>query len=253
MIAGECGTTMHRILRRRKVRKLRFVWAFMAMVALSLSACSALFTAWTWRQTRDLSQSLKTLQDRLEQVNTQRKAIVQLIMEKRELLVGQRVKRDGGTGKGKSGNGKKVASQFEITKESVQKVGADGLIKGWTDSEQLNMSKAVKYNTDRGTFTVERAGVYFLYCQVLFNENQSQLVKLEVAVVKSGQPLKKLQCMEGYGTTPASGSHQFHFLKPCQVSGLLRLEKGAELQAITGAGFSLHTTGKHYFSLFKVN
>lgn len=45
-------------------------------------------------------------------------------------------------------------------------VGADGLIKGWTDSEQLNMSKAVKYNTDRGTFTVERAGVYFLYCQV---------------------------------------------------------------------------------------
>lgn len=89
--------------------------------------------------------------------------------------------------------------------------------------------------------------------QVLFNENQSQLVKLEVAVVKSGQPLKKLQCMEGYGTTPASGSHQFHFLKPCQVSGLLRLEKGAELQAITGAGFSLHTTGKHYFSLFKVN
>lgn len=29
------------------------------------------------------------------QVNTQRKAIVQLILEKRELLVGQRVKRDG--------------------------------------------------------------------------------------------------------------------------------------------------------------
>ncbi|CDQ74408.1 unnamed protein product [Oncorhynchus mykiss] len=95
MIAGECGTTMHRILQRRTVRKLRFVWVFMAMVALSLAACSALFTAWTWRQTLDLSQSVKTLQDRLEQVNTQRKAIVQLIMEKRELLVGQRVKRDG--------------------------------------------------------------------------------------------------------------------------------------------------------------
>lgn len=31
----------------------------------------------------------------LSQVNTQRKAIVQLILEKRELLVGQRVKRDG--------------------------------------------------------------------------------------------------------------------------------------------------------------
>ena len=33
---------------------------------------------------------------RFRQVNTQRKAIVQLILEKRELLVGQRVKRDGG-------------------------------------------------------------------------------------------------------------------------------------------------------------
>lgn len=31
----------------------------------------------------------------IQQVNTQRKAIVQLILEKRELLVGQRVKRDG--------------------------------------------------------------------------------------------------------------------------------------------------------------
>ncbi|CAB1351652.1 unnamed protein product [Coregonus sp. 'balchen'] len=140
-----------------------------------------------------------------------------------------------------------------VTKESVQKVGEDGLIKGWTDSDHLNMSKAVKYNADRGTFTVERTGVYFLYCQVLFNENQSQLVKLDVAVVRGSQRLQRLQCMEGYGTTPAAGSHQFHFLKPCQVSGLLRLEKGVELIAITGPTFSLHITGKHYFGLFKVN
>lgn len=59
---------MHRILQRRRVRKLRVVWASLALVALSLAACSALFTAWTWRQTRDLSQSFKILQDRLEQV-----------------------------------------------------------------------------------------------------------------------------------------------------------------------------------------
>lgn len=88
---------------------------------------------------------------------------------------------------------------------------------------------------------------------MLFNENQSQLVKLDVAVVRGSQRLQRLQCMEGYGTTPAAGSHQFHFLKPCQVSGLLRLEKGVELQAITGPAFNLHITGKHYFGLFKVN
>lgn len=50
------------------MRQLRVVWASLALVALSLAACSALFTAWTWRQTRDLSQSFKILQDRLEQV-----------------------------------------------------------------------------------------------------------------------------------------------------------------------------------------
>uniref|UniRef100_A0A9J8CLX2 TNF superfamily member 12 n=1 Tax=Cyprinus carpio carpio TaxID=630221 RepID=A0A9J8CLX2_CYPCA len=213
--------TMQLILQRRRIRTLRFVWSLMAVLALSLAVCSAIFTVWTMRQTRDLSRSFQTLQERLEQVNMQRKAIFQLILEKRELLESQRFRRD---------------------------VGSEGVIKGWTE-EQLNMSKAVHYDSETGTFRVERSGVYFLYCQVHFNENQSQYVKLEVSVPKG--PL--LQCIEGYGTTPASGSHKFHFLKPCQVSGLLRLNKGAELKAVTGASFSLQMSGKHYFGLFKVN
>lgn len=44
-------------------------------------------------------------------------------------------------------------------------VGGEGVIKGWTE-EQLNMSRAVHYNPETGTFKVERNGVYFLYCQV---------------------------------------------------------------------------------------
>lgn len=44
-------------------------------------------------------------------------------------------------------------------------VGNEGVIKGWTE-EQLNMSRAVHYNPQTGTFKVERSGVYFLYCQV---------------------------------------------------------------------------------------
>uniref|UniRef100_A0A3Q4FYP1 TNF superfamily member 12 n=1 Tax=Neolamprologus brichardi TaxID=32507 RepID=A0A3Q4FYP1_NEOBR len=238
---------MHRILQRRRVRRLRVVWASLALVALSLAACSALFTAWTLRQTRDLSQSFKILQDRLEQVNKQRKAIVQLILENRELLVGHRVKRDAG----RSGNGRKAASHFE----SKWLVGDGGVIKGW-EERTLNMSKAVRYNKEQGTFTVEKAGVYFLFCQVLFNEQQSQYVKLDVVTL--GLRAQKLQCMEGYGTTPSAGPHPFHFLKPCQVSGLLRLDKGTELQAITGPSFRLHSVGNpsaspHVFSIFKVN
>lgn len=247
--AVRSAANMQRILQRRRVRKLRVVWASLALVALSLAACSALFTVWTWRQTRDLSQSFQILQDRLEQVNTQRKAIVQLILEKRELLL-ERVKRDGGSVRGRNGNGRKAASHFEITKLSSQQVGEGGVIKGW-EERTLNMSKAVRYNKEEGTFTVERAGVYFLFCQVLFNEQQSQYVKLDV--VTKGPRAQKLQCMEGYGTTPSAGPHSFHFVKPCQVSGLLRLEKGTELQAMTGPSFSLHPVANHVFSIFKVN
>uniref|UniRef100_A0A3Q2XUM1 TNF superfamily member 12 n=1 Tax=Hippocampus comes TaxID=109280 RepID=A0A3Q2XUM1_HIPCM len=227
---------MHRIAPRR--RKLRTLWASLALLALSVAACSALFTAWTWRQTRDLSQSFHILQERLEQVNTQRKAIVQLILEKRELLVGQRVKRDG----------KRTSAHRGV-------VGQGGVIKGW-EERMLNMSKAVSYNKEEGTFVVEKPGVYFLFCQVLFNEQESQYVKLDV--VTGGQRPQKLQCMEGYGTTPSAGPHPSHFLKPCQVSGLLRLDKGTQLHAVTGPSFRLHTVGNpsaspHVFSIFKVN
>ncbi|XP_064184928.1 tumor necrosis factor ligand superfamily member 12 [Anguilla rostrata] len=238
--------TMRQILQRRKLRQLRFAWAVVAVVALSLALCSALFTAWTWGQTRDMSRSFRTLQDSMEQLSAQRDTIVQLLLERRDLLEGQRVKRDGGTGRKNSGNGRKVASHFEI--HSIQKVGDDGTIKGWIE-EPLNVSKAVQYDPDKGTFRVEKSGVYFVYCQVHFNENQSLYVKLEVAVNRAS----KLKCMEGYATTPSSGPLQFHFLKPCQVSGLLRLEKGAELKATSVKLYRLHSTAKHYFGLFKVN
>lgn len=77
-------------------------------------------------------------------------------------------------------------------------------------------------------------------------------------MVTGGQRPQKLQCMEGYGTTPSAGPHPSHFLKPCQVSGLLRLDKGTQLHAITGPSFRLHTVGNpsaspHVFSIFKVN
>lgn len=68
VVSSAVCTNMHRILQRRRARKLRVVWASLALVALSLAACSALFTAWTWRETRDLSESFKILQDRLDQV-----------------------------------------------------------------------------------------------------------------------------------------------------------------------------------------
>lgn len=56
--------------------------------------------AWDWCQKKVIIILLDIVNGAFffplgQQVNTQRKAIVQLILEKRELLVGQRVKRDG--------------------------------------------------------------------------------------------------------------------------------------------------------------
>ncbi|XP_018588826.2 tumor necrosis factor ligand superfamily member 12 [Scleropages formosus] len=237
---------MRRALRGSRLGPLGSTGAAVAAAALTLAACSVLFTAWTWGQARNLSTSFRKLQYRLEQVNAQREAVVKLLLEKGIRVDGQRVKRD--AGKGKPANGRKVASHFEIKGPSFQQVGSEGIIKGWTE-EELNVSKAVRYDPNSGTFKVERNGVYFLYCQVHFNENQSFYVKLEVLV----NAKTVLRCMEGYGTTPSSGSHQFHFLKPCQVSGLLRLERGVELKITTGATFTLLTSAKNCFGLFKVN
>ncbi|KAJ8416651.1 hypothetical protein AAFF_G00325290 [Aldrovandia affinis] len=221
------------------------------------SEINALFTAWTWGQTRDMSRSFRNLQDSLKQLSAQQSALAT----------------GGGDWLSTPGRGEGSRQDVRCAQEWLWStglrltawrvlsrrrryfafvttgtvVGDDGVIKGWTE-ELLNVSKAVQYNPDTGTFRVERSGVYFLYCQVHFNENQSLYVKLVVSVNQA----RKLQCVEGYGTTPSAGSHQFHFLKPCQVSGLLRLEKGAELKATTIKSYRLHTVGKHYFGLFKL-
>ncbi|KPP64014.1 tumor necrosis factor ligand superfamily member 12-like [Scleropages formosus] len=240
---------MRRALRGSRLGPLGSTGAAVAAAALTLAACSVLFTAWTWGQARNLSTSFRKLQYRLEQVNAQREAVVKLLLEKGIRVDGQRVKRDGTVQRRSCWI---LADKMSLMGSSRRRghglLGSEGIIKGWTE-EELNVSKAVRYDPNSGTFKVERNGVYFLYCQVHFNENQSFYVKLEVLV----NAKTVLRCMEGYGTTPSSGSHQFHFLKPCQVSGLLRLERGVELKITTGATFTLLTSAKNCFGLFKVN
>lgn len=60
---------MHRIVQRRRAGPLRSAWSLLGAVALALTAASAVFTVWTWRQTRDLTRSVQTLRHRLDQVD----------------------------------------------------------------------------------------------------------------------------------------------------------------------------------------
>ncbi|XP_072573488.1 tumor necrosis factor ligand superfamily member 12 isoform X2 [Paramormyrops kingsleyae] len=164
---------MRRIMQdRRQMRQLRSVWTCAAVLALMLAVGSVAFTAWAWGQTRSLSLSFKSLQYHLEQVNAQREAIVNLLLEKQLKMDYQRVKRDAlnKLGRTDSGSGRRkkknqdLASHFEIKDQAIVEVGTEGVIKGWTE-ERLNSTKAVSYDPQEGTFRVERRGVYFLYCQ----------------------------------------------------------------------------------------
>ncbi|XP_066578713.1 tumor necrosis factor ligand superfamily member 12 [Amia ocellicauda] len=232
---------MQAVLQRRRRQYRSAFWGVVAVAALTLAGLSVVLSAWSWAHSRDLSRSFQTLQGQFAQVNAQREAVVQLLLEKSELLGSHRVKR-----KARAKNGhNRVASHFEI--KSKQEADDKGVIKGWVEQD-LNVTSAVHYDATTGTFTLEKSGLYFVYCQVHFNESKAPFVKLEV---RRGQEIL-LRCLEGYSTAPPSGSHPFHFLKPCQVSGLLRLAKGVELRTNTGDRFSLHNNGNHYFGLFKV-
>lgn len=43
--------------------------------------------------------------------------------------------------------------------------GVDGTVSGWEEAK-INSSNPLRYDCQTGQFTVTRAGLYYLYCQV---------------------------------------------------------------------------------------
>ncbi|XP_041094308.1 tumor necrosis factor ligand superfamily member 12-like isoform X4 [Polyodon spathula] len=219
---------MQRFLPKKKLRRSG-IWGVLALLALSVSLVSLSCTALSWGHARSLTRSLQTLQDRLVQADLQREATVQLLMEQRNLQ-GKRVKR--------------AAVKPENT------VGASSnIIKGWTEVD-LNTSAPVNYDSSTGGFTVQRAGLYYLYCQIHFMERESAYLKLQVYVGKV--PL--FSCLQSYGTTPSSSpSTKLGDFFSCHVSGLVRLTVKEKLTVQTFRGVNLRSRHDlNYFVLFKV-
>nr|KAF6297207.1 TNF superfamily member 12 [Myotis myotis] len=124
--------------------------------------------------------------------------------------------------------------------------GVDGTVSGWEEAK-INSSNPLRYDGRSGAFTVTRAGLYYLYCQVHFDEGKAVYLKLDLLV----DDTLALRCLEEFSATASSHGSQ---LRLCQVSGLLPLRPGSSLRIRTLPWAHLKAAPfLTYFGLFQVH
>ncbi|KAF6097796.1 TNF superfamily member 12 [Phyllostomus discolor] len=125
--------------------------------------------------------------------------------------------------------------------------GVDGTVSGWEEAK-INSSNPLRYDRQSRGFIVTRAGLYYLYCQVHFDEGKAVYLKLDLLV----DGTLALRCLEEFSATAASSpGSQLRF---CQVSGLLPLRPGSSLRIRTLPWANLKAAPfLTYFGLFQVH
>uniref|UniRef100_A0A8C6RT31 Tumor necrosis factor (ligand) superfamily, membrane-bound member 13 n=1 Tax=Nannospalax galili TaxID=1026970 RepID=A0A8C6RT31_NANGA len=93
--------------------------------------------------------------------------------------------------------------------------GVDGTVSGWEEAK-INSSSPLRYDRQIGEFTVTRAGLYYLYCQVHFDEGKAVYLKLDLLV----DDVLALRCLEEFSATAASSPGPQ--LRLCQLQCLRR-------------------------------
>ncbi|XP_061245669.1 tumor necrosis factor ligand superfamily member 12-like isoform X1 [Bos javanicus] len=154
-----------------------------------------------------------------------------------------------------------VAAHYEVRPRPGQdgaQAGVDGTVSGWEEAK-INSSNPLRYDCQTGQFTVTRAGLYYLYCQVHFDEGKAVYLKLDLLV----DDTLALRCLEEFSATAASSpGPQLRLcqvsgllgLRLCQVSGLLRLRPGSSLWFRTLPQTQLKAAPfLTYFGLFQVH
>ncbi|XP_016078036.1 PREDICTED: tumor necrosis factor ligand superfamily member 12 [Miniopterus natalensis] len=143
-----------------------------------------------------------------------------------------------------------IAAHYEVHPRPGQdgaQAGVDGTVSGWEEA-RINSSNPLRYDRESGGFIVTRAGLYYLYCQVHFDEGKAVYLKLDLLV----NDTLALRCLEEFSATAASslGSQ----LRLCQVSGLLPLRSGSSLRIRTLPWAHLKAAPfLTYFGLFQVH
>nr|XP_020665262.1 uncharacterized protein LOC110087747 [Pogona vitticeps] len=149
------------------------------------------------------------------------------------------------------GHADPAPSPRHITKSSEGRAGiqadANGTIHGWAEAN-LNTTSPLRYDRSRKEFTVVKRGLYYLYCQVHFNEGKTIYMKLDVML----DDQLALRCLEEF--SPTSSGPQEPELKVCQVSGLVLLAPGESIRLRTIPKVRLKADRYlTYFGLFQVH
>ncbi|XP_077171461.1 tumor necrosis factor ligand superfamily member 12 [Paroedura picta] len=156
-----------------------------------------------------------------------------------------------GRGKRRSSRASTVlAAHYEVQSTEGRggsQADGSGTICGWAEAK-LNTSSPLRYNSSRGEFTVLKKGLYYLYCQVHFNEDKTNYMKLDV--VLGGQ--LALRCVEEF--RPTSSGPQKAELRVCHVSGLVLLRPHETIRLKTIPNVQLKADRYlTYFGLFQVH
>ncbi|XP_069338103.1 tumor necrosis factor ligand superfamily member 12 isoform X1 [Eulemur rufifrons] len=143
-----------------------------------------------------------------------------------------------------------IAAHYEVHPRPGQdgaQAGVDGTVSGWEEAK-INSSSPLRYDRQVGEFIVTRAGLYYLYCQVHFDEGKAVYLKLDLLV----DDMLALRCLEEFSATAASSLGPQ--LRLCQVSGLLPLRPGSSLRIRTLPWAHLKAAPfLTYFGLFQVH
>ncbi|KAM5274373.1 tumor necrosis factor ligand superfamily member 12 [Ctenodactylus gundi] len=143
-----------------------------------------------------------------------------------------------------------TAAHYKVHPQPGQdgaQAGVDGTVSGWEEAK-INSSNPLRYDRQIGEFRVTRAGLYYLYCQVHFDEEKAVYLKLDLLV----DGVLTLRCLEEFSATAASSLGPQ--LRLCQVSGLLPLRSGSSLRIRTLPWAHLKAAPfLTYFGLFQVH
>ncbi|PIO39883.1 hypothetical protein AB205_0123300 [Aquarana catesbeiana] len=118
-------------------------------------------------------------------------------------------------------------SWLHITKGVTQmNADSDGNILYWSEV-QRNSTSPLRYDERNGEFTVTHKGLYYLYCQVHFNEDRSSYIKLDLILDSN----LIFRCLQEFSATVASIGDPKR--KTCSVSGLVIVTPGSLLRIRT--------------------
>ncbi|XP_069816799.1 uncharacterized protein [Dendropsophus ebraccatus] len=226
--------------------------------SLLLASLNLLLTTTSWGQNLCQGRAQQQKVHPLQEPSADTQIYYQNIWEKHQLLY-QKLTEDrrrhrrsaNGNRKNKNNNRKSsaiTAAHYEVkTAKGGNQMNADdnGTILHWTEV-QRNSTSPVRYDDGRGEFIVNTKGLFYLYCQVHFNEDRSSYIKLDLLL--DGNLI--FRCLQEFSATAAS-VHDPQ-LKTCSVSGLVVLRPGNSLRINTLPKVSLRVERYlTYFGLFQ--